>query len=492
MGNQAAQRLLRDGGIQAKLTVNQPGDRFEQEADRVAETVMRMPDPGAGTPPSIQRMCTECEGEVNRSHSPSLSTIDESVVARQINLNDFAGSEPVEDTDEEAQPITAQRKSAQGAVSQPTQQPTPGSGLAQSIEMAGRSGGQPLPPDTRQFMESRFGHDFGQVRLHTDARSADAAWDLRARAYTVGPDIAFGTGQYAPETSTGRRLLAHELAHVVQQRHGAGLKIRMSHLRDFNDEDEKHDPAKLTDAEIEATDEFKAYMDSKLIWQWQLKVTREEALLASRLILRQMRDGKPVTWESQARGFALMARKQLGTLKETEKLVGKLEWVPSQESEFKNPAAAQSDFARFALAGGPEPTDTSKMNCFEMILFGAFRGGMVTKDRIQKIYAEAAKKSDMAVPVEVEKQLCRGSKRTFDPADPKSPEPLPGDIIIFDFIANHAAISRGTKDASGKHEVINLVGSNDPTLGTKVGKTTIETLLPLAGLSTVKFCTSSW
>ncbi len=427
MGNQAAQRLLRDGGIQAKLTVNQPGDRFEQEADRVAETVMRMPDPGAGTPPSIQRMCTECEGEVNRSHSPSLSTIDESVVARQINLNDFAGSEPVEDTDEEAQPITAQRKSAQGAVSQPTQQPTPGSGLAQSIEMAGRSGGQPLPPDTRQFMESRFGHDFGQVRLHTDARSADAAWDLRARAYTVGPDIAFGTGQYAPETSTGRRLLAHELAHVVQQRHGAGLKIRMSHLRDFNDEDEKHDPAKLTDAEIEATDEFKAYMDSKL-----------------------------------------------------------------KESEFKNPAAAQSDFARFALAGGPEPTDTSKMNCFEMILFGAFRGGMVTKDRIQKIYAEAAKKSDMAVPVEVEKQLCRGSKRTFDPADPKSPEPLPGDIIIFDFIANHAAISRGTKDASGKHEVINLVGSNDPTLGTKVGKTTIETLLPLAGLSTVKFCTSSW
>jgi len=492
MGNQAAQRLLRAGVIQAKLTVNQPGDRFEQEADRVAETVMRMPDPGAGTPPSIQRMCTGCEEEVNRSQPSSLSTIDESVVARQIKLNDFAGSEPVEDTDEEARPIAAQRKSGQGAISQAAQQPTVAPGSAQSIETAGRSGGQRLPPDTRQFMESRFGHDFGQVRLHTDARSADLAGDLCARAYTIGTDIAFGTGQYAPETSIGRRLLAHELAHVVQQRQGASLKIRMSRLRDFDDKDEKHDPAKLTDAEIEATDEFKDYMDSKLIWQWELKVSREEARLASRLILREMRDGKRVTWKSQARGFALAARKQLGTLKETEKLVGKLEWVQSQESEFKDPAAAQSDFARFVLAGGPEPKDTSKMNCFEMILFGAFRGGMVTKDRVQKIYAEAAKQSGMDVPAEIEKRLCRGSKRTFDPADPKSPEPLPGDIIIFDFIGLHAAISLGTKDASGKHEVINLVGSNDPTLGTKVNKTTIETLLPLAKLSTVKFCTSSW
>ena len=214
--------------------------------------------------------------------------------------------------------------------------------------------------------------------------------------------------------------------------------------------------------------------------------------MASRLILRKMRDGKPVTWQSQARGFALTAREQIGTLKETEKLVGKLEWVRSQESEFKDPAAAESDFARFALAGGPEPTATSKMNCFEMILFGAFRGGMITKDRIQKIYAEAAKKFDMAVPTEVEKHLCQGSKGTFNPADPKSPEPLPGDIIIFGSIGFHAAISLGTKDASGKHEVISLAGSPDPTLSRKVEKTTIEELLSRTPLSTVKFCTSSW
>jgi hypothetical protein len=352
-----------------------------------------------------------------------------------------------------------------------------------------RSPGQPLDPAARTFFEPRFDHDFGQVRLHTDARAADAARELGARAYTIGRDIAFGSGEYVPETPAGRRLLAHELAHVVQQRQGTSLTVRTSRLRDFNDKDEKHDPAKLTDAQIEVTDEFKALMDSKLIWQWQLKVTREEALLASRLILREMRDGKTVTWESQARDFIVAARKQLGTLKGTETLVGKLEWVPSAESEFKSPATAKSDFARWILAGGPVPTHTSKMNCFEMILFGAFQAGSVSKARLQTIYQEAAEQSDMDVPALVENKLCKSSKFTFDP---KSPEPLRGDIIIFNVIALHAAISLGTKDAQGKHEVINLVGSNDPTLGKTVEKTTIENLLPLAALSTVKFCTSSW
>jgi cell wall-associated NlpC family hydrolase len=355
-----------------------------------------------------------------------------------------------------------------------------------------RSPGQPLDPATRAFMESRFGHDFGQVRLHTDARSAGLAWDLRARAYTIGTDIAFGTGQYAPETSEGRHLLAHELAHVVQQRQGASLKIRMSSLRDFNDKDQMHEPSKVADTQIEATDEFKAYMDPKLIWQRQLKVTRDEALLASRLILREMRDGKAVTWENQAREFIVAARKQLGTLKATEKLIGKLAWVLSQKSAFESPATAESDFTRWLLAGGPEPTDTGKMNCFEMVIFGAFRGHFISKDRMQKIYKEAAKKiSYMDAPEEVEKNLCKGPKRTFDPSDSKSPEPLPGDIIIFGSIAKHAAISLGTKKKK-QHQVISLAGAPDPTLSRKVEETTIEELLTRTDFSTVKFCTSSW
>src|SRR5215208_2425118 len=81
-----------------------------------------------------------------------------------------------------------------------------------------RSPGQPLDANTRDFMEPRFGHDFSRVRVHTDAQAAESAQAVNALAYTVGRDVVFGTGQYAPETSEGRRLLAHELTHVMQQR----------------------------------------------------------------------------------------------------------------------------------------------------------------------------------------------------------------------------------------------------------------------------------
>jgi len=80
-----------------------------------------------------------------------------------------------------------------------------------------RSPGARLDPDTRAFMEPRLGHDFGQVRVHTDNRAAQSARAVDALAYTVGRDVVFGAGQYAPGIEAGRRLLAHELTHVVQQ-----------------------------------------------------------------------------------------------------------------------------------------------------------------------------------------------------------------------------------------------------------------------------------
>jgi len=81
-----------------------------------------------------------------------------------------------------------------------------------------RSPGQPLDPKTRAFMEPRFGHDFSRVRVHTDEKAAESARTLNALAYTAGRDVVFGTSQYAPETGTGQRVLAHELMHVVQSK----------------------------------------------------------------------------------------------------------------------------------------------------------------------------------------------------------------------------------------------------------------------------------
>jgi hypothetical protein len=80
-----------------------------------------------------------------------------------------------------------------------------------------RSPGQALDTPTREFMEPRFGHDFSRVRVHTDAKAAESARAVKALAYTVGSNIVFRTNHYAPETSAGQHLLAHELAHVVQQ-----------------------------------------------------------------------------------------------------------------------------------------------------------------------------------------------------------------------------------------------------------------------------------
>jgi peptidoglycan/xylan/chitin deacetylase (PgdA/CDA1 family) len=82
-----------------------------------------------------------------------------------------------------------------------------------------RSSGQPLDAETRALMEPRFGHDFGKVRVHRDTRAAESARDINALAYTVGQNVVFGPGQYAPRTGDGQKLLAHELAHTVQQQH---------------------------------------------------------------------------------------------------------------------------------------------------------------------------------------------------------------------------------------------------------------------------------
>lgn len=80
-----------------------------------------------------------------------------------------------------------------------------------------RSAGQLLSPATRAFVESRFGHDFSQVKVHTNAKAAESAQEINAKAYTVGRHVVFGAHRYAPHTKAGLRLLAHELAHVVQQ-----------------------------------------------------------------------------------------------------------------------------------------------------------------------------------------------------------------------------------------------------------------------------------
>ena len=105
-------------------------------------------------------------------------------------------------------------------------------------DVVGSGDGSPLDRDTRGFMESRLGADFSDVRVHTDAKASESARSVQAHAYTVGTDVVFQSGQYTPESDSGKKMLAHELTHVVQQRSGpvAGTPapggIKISHPSD--------------------------------------------------------------------------------------------------------------------------------------------------------------------------------------------------------------------------------------------------------------------
>ena len=188
IGNQAVQRMVRSGALQAKLRIGQPGDKYEQEADRVADAVMRMPEPG------VQR---QVEPEEEMLQAKPLAGQITPLVQRQV--------EPEEEEEE-----MLQAKSREDATSEVPND------LESEIN-AIRGGGRPLAESERAYFEPRFGRDFSQVRMHTDTRAAESARAVNARAFTVGQDVVFGAGQYAQGASEGRRLMAHELTHVIQQ-----------------------------------------------------------------------------------------------------------------------------------------------------------------------------------------------------------------------------------------------------------------------------------
>lgn len=158
--------------VQAKLTVNEPGDALEQEADAMADQVMRKaatPDVTGQADASVQRKCAHCEEE-----------------EKQV-----------------------QRKATgDGGLISPQ--------LAAKLS-ASRGGGAPLPGGTRQFMENAFGADFSNVSIHAGSEAADMSRQIQAKAFTHGSDIYFNEGHYNPGSDTGKHLLAHELTHVIQQ-----------------------------------------------------------------------------------------------------------------------------------------------------------------------------------------------------------------------------------------------------------------------------------
>jgi len=167
VGNQAMQALLRSGAVRAKLAISDTNDPTEREAESVAARIM---DP-------------EMAGTV----LPGASSCNSPMLRRS-----------------------------------PAVHHTPAN-VSGIVERVVHSAGQPLDRATQGFFESRFGQDFSHVRIHTENEAADSARSISALAYSAGEHIVFDSGQYAPHSEQGRRLLAHELTHVVQGGGGTSL-----------------------------------------------------------------------------------------------------------------------------------------------------------------------------------------------------------------------------------------------------------------------------
>lgn len=203
------QNTARSFFFQPKSSINQPNDIYEKEANDVADKVMQMDTmvtPAFFSPVSVQRKCAECEEE------------EKSLQRKESNGN----------------AATASQKTGN---------------YISSI-----TGGSALGNEEKAFFESRMGYDFSGVRIHTDSNANQSAKNINALAYTHGNNIVFGQGQYQPGTNEGKKLLAHELTHVIQQ---SSDVVSMEQAPLMIQRAMDKDPSELDDDQLKS--EYEAY-----------------------------------------------------------------------------------------------------------------------------------------------------------------------------------------------------------------------------------------
>jgi hypothetical protein len=252
--------------VQPKLTVGAPNDQYEQEADRVADQVMSMPDQAtqpiqreaapeedelqtkllaASITPLVQREAMPEEEEIQtkslghsalqREEMPEeeeplqakLTTGSlqrEEMAAEEEDLQmkaiDSIQREDMPE-EEEIQTKPSLQRASDGSLQA-------GSSIESRLNSS-KGGGSPLSDEVRSFMEPRFGADFSEVKVHTDAQADQLNRSVQARAFTTGQDVFFRQGEYNPGSRGGQELIAHELTHVVQQNGDVQQKANANH-----------------------------------------------------------------------------------------------------------------------------------------------------------------------------------------------------------------------------------------------------------------------
>jgi len=185
IGNHGFLRLGGSDVIQAKLIIGHAGDVYEKEADMMAERVLRMPEPFA--------------------------------------------AESVPDKSQEG--FLQKKESAAGSSHSGNLQ-----GIPSVVHEVLQSPGEPLDLQTRAFFEPRFGHDFSQVRIHTDNQASMAAAMVNSKAFTVGSEVVFGQGHYSPGSCDFNKLIAHELTHVIQNNVNEVRRVAVNVINDIDTE----------------------------------------------------------------------------------------------------------------------------------------------------------------------------------------------------------------------------------------------------------------
>ena len=227
-------------GVQMKMTVNQPGDQFEQEADRMADRVVKGSMPPAMTkgdlPPATpaarsadERILKKEEEKILRADAPEEKLQRVEASQGKLQRADSPPEKIQRAADDKIQKVPQQEGKLQRRVA--TDGASSSGAVGGDVQSAIRSkttGGEQLSPDVRGHMESRFDADFSNIRIHKDSESASLNNQLSARAFTYQNHIFFSRDQYQPGNSAGQHLLAHELTHTIQQGHATQHNSQVS------------------------------------------------------------------------------------------------------------------------------------------------------------------------------------------------------------------------------------------------------------------------
>lgn len=433
--------------VQKKLAMGTPGDKYEVEADHMADQVVNKTGSGdaiqkmegeeevqqkplaASVTPLIQKMETSEEEPVQKMEEEEPVQAMEEEEAVQA----MEEEEPVQAMEEE-EPVQAmeEEESVQKMEEEEPVQAKKRNPTSTNPNIEGKlrhgSGGSKMDPQTQSEMESGFGADFSAINIHNDSEAAQMSKDIGAQAFTHGNDVYFNDGKYNPDSKEGKHLLAHELTHTIQQKGGVSKKIQRHMQSSYP-------------------------WDGIITTRWSAGLrpnpnktgfianipngTRLTVLGNSNnwLLVRVLVNGK------QRTGYISQELVGLSTTDnvtdEMNSLVGEsAAWFPS------GPAAAVgdtsgNDFADWASAtseaSAPNVNGSTTINCWEMILLSGYRTGAVTWKWIHELYINQ--------PLSNWVNYISPSRSVYTPGDP-----IPRGKVVFFNGVNHVALATGNHD----------------------------------------------